>query len=110
MAAVWQRVAEGALRQTQHGTFFKRDRERLEDDPVVAGPISDSFEPLPDMALLWIALATIGRVYSSRRRAPERVVAAPPEFWSGEHILPPAADGRHAMTGGLHEWHEQGRR
>ncbi len=53
LAAAWQRIAEGPIRQTQQGTFFKRDRERLEDDPVLAGPITDALEPLPDMTLLW---------------------------------------------------------
>jgi hypothetical protein len=80
MASVWQRVVEGPLRQTQHGTFFKRDRERLEDDPVVAGPISDAFEPLPDMALLWIELSlAVGLL--AEEPGTDRVVAAPPEFW-----------------------------
>ena len=45
------------LRQTQQGTFYKRDRERLEDDPVLAGPIADALEPLPDMPALWLRSA-----------------------------------------------------
>ena len=42
LAALWQRVDEVPLRQTQQGTLYKRDRERLEDDPVLAGPIADA--------------------------------------------------------------------
>src|SRR5262249_32934974 len=34
LAALWQRIDELPLRQTQQGTLYKRDRERLEDDPV----------------------------------------------------------------------------
>ena len=67
LAAVWQRVDEAPLRQTQQGTLYKRDRERLEDDPVLAGPIADALEPLPDMAA---ALARPGP-----RRRPDRARA-----------------------------------
>ena len=52
-----ERVADAPLRQTQQGTFYKRDRERLEDDPVIAGPIADALEPLPDMPPFWLNLA-----------------------------------------------------
>ncbi len=105
MAAVWQRVAEAPLRQTQHGTFFKRDRERIEDDPVVTGPISDAFEPLPDMALLWIALATsVGML--SEEPGTDRVVAAPPEFWAENAVHLPQMAATRWLS--LHEWHEQG--
>ncbi len=105
MAAVWQRVVEAPLRQTQHGTFFKRDRERIEDDPVVSGPISDAFEPLPDMALLWIALATsVGLLVEEA--GTERVVAAPPEFWAENAVHLPQMVATRWLA--LHEWHEQG--
>ncbi len=105
MAAVWQRVAEGPLRQTQQGTFFKRDRERLEDDPVVAGPISDAFEPLPDMALLWIEMArSVGLL--ADEPGSDRIVAAPPGFWSENALhLPQMVASRWL---GLRTWHEQG--
>lgn len=105
MAAVWQRVTEGPLRQTQHGTFFKRDRERIEDDPVVAGPIADAFEPLPDMALLWIALATsVGLLYEEP--GTDRVVAATAEFWAENAVHLPQMVATRWLS--LHEWHEQG--
>lgn len=68
LAAVWQRVDDAPLRQTQQGILYKRDRDRLEDDPVLAGPIADVLEPLPDMAALWIALcAASGCSWRSRR-------------------------------------------
>jgi hypothetical protein len=105
MASVWQRVVEGPLRQTQHGTFFKRDRERLEDDPVVAGPISDSFEPLPDMALLWIELClSVGLL--AEEPGTDRVVAAPPEFWVDNAVHLPQMVATRWLS--LHNWHESG--
>lgn len=105
MAAVWQRVAEGPLRQTQQGTFFKRDRERVEDDPVVAGPISDTFEPLPDMPLLWITLArAVGLLHDEP--GTDRVVAAPPEFWLDNAFHLPQMTASRWLS--LRSWDERG--
>ena len=106
LAAVWQRVEEGPLRQTQQGTLFKRDRERLEDDPVLAGPIADALEPLPDMVALWLGLAQgVGLLVAEP--SGERIVAARPEFWSENAIHLPqmiairlARLARMARTGG----------
>jgi hypothetical protein len=105
MGAVWQRVVGGPLRQTQHGAFFKRDRERIEDDPVVSGPIADAFEPLPDMALLWITLAmSVGLLHEEP--GTDRVVAASPEFWTENAVHLPQMVATRWLS--LHEWHEQG--
>jgi hypothetical protein len=80
LAALWQRMDEAPLRQTQQGMLYKRDRERVEDDPTLAGPIADALEPLPDMAPLWLSLAlAVG--LAERDTAGERISAAKPEFW-----------------------------
>ncbi|WP_435017570.1 helicase-associated domain-containing protein [Tundrisphaera sp. TA3] len=103
LSAAWQRIEEAPLRQTLQGTFFKRDRERLEDDPVLAGPITDSLEPLPDMAPLWVALARgVGLVVPEPNS--DRLVAARPDFW-GENAfhLPQMVATRWL---GLRQWHE----
>lgn len=105
MAALWQRVADAPLRQTQQGTIYKRDRERLEDDPVLAGPIADALEPLPDMPSLWLALAAgVGIVRGER--GTERVVAAEPVYWSDNayHLAQMVAQRWLSLT----NWHEQG--
>jgi hypothetical protein len=105
MAAVWQRVAESPLRQTLQRTFFKRDRERIEDDPVIAGPISDAFEPLPDMALLWIELArSVGLL--ADEPGTDRIVAAVPDFWAENAVHLPQMVATRWL--GLRNWHEQG--
>ena len=105
VAVVWQRVAEAPLRQTQQGVFFKRDRERLEDDPTLAGPIADALEPLPDMPALWLALAR-GTGLLDADPASDRVTAAPPDFWSDNaYHLPQMIAVRWL---GLWTWHEQG--
>ena len=105
LAAVWQRVEEGPLRQTQQGTLFKRDRERLEDDPVLAGPIADALEPLPDMVALWLGLARgVGLLVAEP--SGERIAAARPEFWSENAIHLPQMIAIRLLA--WREWHEQG--
>jgi len=104
LAAVWQRIEEAPIRQTQQGTFFKRDRERLEDDPVLAGPIADALEPLPDMALLWIALARrVGLVVPED--GSDRLVAARPDFWGENAVHLPQMIATRWLA--LRDWHEQ---
>lgn len=105
LAALWQRVEESALRRTQQGTLYKKDRERIEDDPVLAGPIADSLEPLPDPANLWLALArSVGMVVDET--GSDRTVAAPAEFWADNAVhLPQMLASRWL---GLRTWHEAG--
>ena len=104
LAAVWQRIEEAPIRQTQQGTFFKRDRERLEDDPVLAGSITDALEPLPDMALLWIALArSVGLVVPEA--GSDRLIAAAPDFWGENAVHLPQMIATKWMA--LRDWHEQ---
>ncbi len=104
LAAAWQRIDEGAIRQTQQGTFFKRDRERLEDDLVLAGPIADAIEPLPDMPLLWVAMArSVGLVIAEA--GSDRLVAADAEFWGDNAVHMPQMIATRWLA--LREWHEQ---
>ncbi|WP_435010024.1 helicase-associated domain-containing protein [Tundrisphaera lichenicola] len=104
LAAAWQRIVEGPIRQTQQGTFFKRDRERLEDDPVLAGPITDALEPLPDMTLLWIDLArAVGLVIPEPNS--DRLIAAPPDFWAENAVHLPQMIATRWLS--LRDWHEQ---
>ena len=105
LAVVWQRVGEAPLRQTQQGTLYKRDRDRIEDDPVLAGPIADALEPLPDMPAFWLSLAKgVGLLVSEP--GGERVAAAPTGFWSDNayHLAQMVA----ARWLALRTWHEQG--
>ena len=56
----WPRLAAleiEPLRQTGQGTLYKRDLERIEEDPVLSGAVSDALEPLAAMSLLWLSLA-----------------------------------------------------
>lgn len=105
LAVVWQRVADAPLRQTQQGTLYKRDRDRLEDDPVIAGPIADALEPLPDMPAFWLALARgVGLLESEP--GSERLSAARPAFWSENAFHLPQMIAQRWLS--LRVWHEQG--
>jgi hypothetical protein len=83
--ALWQRAGAEPIRQTQQGTLYKRDRERVIEDPVLAGPIADAMAPLPDLAALWLALANrVGLVVPDALG--QRFMAAAPEFWSDNAV------------------------
>ena len=104
-SVVWQRVAAAPLRQTQLGTFYKRDRERLEDDTALAGPVADALEPIPDMPAFWLTLAR-GVGLLEAEAGSDRVTAAPPEFFAENAFhLPQMLAARWL---GLWTWHEQG--
>jgi hypothetical protein len=109
LAALWQRVAAMPLRQTQQGALYKRDRDRLEDDRVLAGPIADALEPLPDMAALWLELARgVGLVVPDPAGGGDgdRIIAAPPDYWAEHAIHLPQMIATRWL--GLRQWHEQG--
>lgn len=105
LSAVWQRIADAPLRQTQQGTLYKRDRDRLEDDPVLAGPIADAIEPIPDMPAFWLTLARgVGLLESEA--GSERITAAHPSYWADNAIHLPQMIALRWLA--LRNWHEQG--
>ncbi len=59
MAALWQQVLAAPLRRTAQGDFFKRDWERLSQDPLLNAAAAESLVPLPDPGMLTVALAEI---------------------------------------------------
>jgi hypothetical protein len=85
LGALWQRAGAEPIRQTQQGTLYKRDRERVAEDPVLAGPIADAMAPLPDLATLWLVLARrIGLIEPDA--SGQRLMAAAPDFWSDNAV------------------------
>jgi hypothetical protein len=57
LAVLWQQVAASPLRRTQQGGFFKRDFDRLTQDPLLSAPPHERLADLPDVGLLVEALA-----------------------------------------------------
>jgi len=103
LGALWQRVGAEPLRQTQHGTLFKRDRDRLDLDPVLAGPIADALKPLSRLPALWLELAShLGLIEPDP--SGERFLAAPPEFWADNAVHLPQMIATGWM--GLQAWQE----
>jgi hypothetical protein len=85
LGALWQRVGAEPLRQTHHGTLYKRDRDRLALDPVLAAPIADELKPLSHRPALWLELARrIGLI--DPEPGGERLVAAGTDFWSDNAV------------------------
>jgi hypothetical protein len=57
LAVFWQQVAAAPLRRTQQGGFFKRDADRIGQDPLLNGPPADRPAEVPDAGFLVAALA-----------------------------------------------------
>ncbi len=58
LGALWQGATESPYRLTQAGDFYKRDSDRLANDPLLSAPISENQACPPDFALL---IAAMGR-------------------------------------------------
>lgn len=81
LGALWQRACAEPIRQTQQGTLYKRDRDRVAEDTVLSGQVSDAMAALPEPAALWLGLGCrIGVL--ERDESGQRLMAAPPAFWA----------------------------
>src|SRR5207248_1337907 len=56
LAVLWQQVASAPLRLTQQGELFKRDLDRLGQDPLLNAPSAEGLPSPPDAGLLAVAL------------------------------------------------------
>ncbi len=103
LAALWQRVRAEPLRQTQFGALYKRDRDRLEGDPVLAGPSALALAPIVDPAFFTLATAfRIGLVVPDP--SGDQLAAAPFDYWISNAVHLP----RMIASGwlGLEAWRE----
>ena len=98
LGALWQRVGVEPMRQTHQGTLYKRDRDRLTEDPVLACSIADA--PEAARPTFPSSGSQPGPLMSgSLNRDPdsgERLLAAPAEFWT-DNAVHLAADDRHGV-------------
>ena len=105
LGALWQRAGAEPIRQTQQGALYKRDRDRIEEDPVLAGPVADALVSLPDPAALWLARSGIAiGVLGAGRDSGQRLLAAPPGFWSDNAVHLPQMIATGWLS--LRAWHE----
>jgi Helicase conserved C-terminal domain len=103
LGALWQRVGAEPLRQTHHGTLYKRDRDRLTEDPVLACSIADALKPLARLPELWLELAChVGLL--ERDAVGDRLLAASSDFWTENAVHLPQMIATGWM--GLQSWHE----
>ena len=103
LGALWQRVGAEPLRQTHQGTLYKRDRDRLTEDPVLACSIADALKPLARLPELWLELAChVGLI--ERDPAGDRLLAASSEFWTDNAVHLPQMIATGWM--GLQSWQE----
>jgi hypothetical protein len=57
VAVLWQQVSASPLRRTLQGGFFKRDLDRLSEDPLLSAAAPDRIVDIPDPGLLVEAFA-----------------------------------------------------
>jgi hypothetical protein len=62
LAVLWQQAAEAPFRRTQGGGYFKRDQERLAQDPLLTGPPAERLAEVPDPGFLVAEWAVQGGV------------------------------------------------
>jgi hypothetical protein len=103
LGALWQRVGSEPLRQTNQGTLYKRDRDRIGEDPVLLSAVADALKPIARAPELWLDLACrVGLV--ERDSASDRMLAASPEFWAENAVHLPQMIATKWL--GLQSWQE----
>ena len=74
-----------------------------QEDPVLAGPISDAVEPLPELPQLWLVLARrVGLIVYNA--TDERLEAVSAEFWAENALHLPQMTATSWL--GLRQWSE----
>ena len=99
LAALWQLASASPLKRTRLGDLYKRDRQRLDDDPALAGPIADAIREPVDPVSIWLNL---GRAVGLLIDEPEsdRTVAAPASHWAEHGVHLPKMIAARWIAGG----------
>jgi hypothetical protein len=79
LGVLWQQVADGPLRRTQQGGFFKRDADRLGQDALLNAAPHERLADVPDLGYFVEALAEQEGIL--READGEVQVGAIPESW-----------------------------
>jgi hypothetical protein len=82
LAALHQQLVTAPLRRTQSGDFFKRDRERLLEDPLLSRPPADDLAPIPELPLFIVSLAEAEGILELQD-AELRAGSLPPSWGAG---------------------------
>ncbi len=100
MAVLWQQTNATPLRRTQQGDFFKRDLERLGQDPLLSGPPADRLVDVPDLGF-FIAVLAEREAILVETEGEVRAGALPAVWESG---LGPALESLWAQLPRLRAW------
>jgi len=83
LAVLWQSVTAAPLRRTMQGDFFKRDLDRLRQEPLLSAQPPDALAEIPDPGLLSVGLAlAVGILHENPDTAGELIAGPFPEAWS----------------------------
>ncbi len=100
MAVLWQQTTAAPLRRTQQGDFFKRDLDRLGQDPLLNGPPADCLADVPDLGFFTAVLAERAGVLRERD-GEVRVGSLPAEWEAG---LAPSLESLWSQLWRLRAW------
>jgi hypothetical protein len=100
LAVLWQQIGEAPLRRTQQGDFFKRDLDRLDNDPLLKGPSEEGLPLVPDAPYLAVLFASETGMVEEREG--ELVANSLPTWLTQE--LPGALAGLWQSLPRLREW------
>ncbi len=59
LSVLWQQTFAAPLRRTMQGGFFKRDADRIAQDPILNSPPADQIAEVPDLGFLIAAWAEL---------------------------------------------------
>ena len=99
LAALWQLASAAPLKRTRQGDLYKRDRQRLDEDPALAGPIADAIREPIDPIAIWLNLGrAVGLVIDELDS--DRTVAAPASQWAEHGVHLPQMIAARWIAGG----------
>lgn len=100
LSVTWQTMRDTPAKLTQQGAFFKRDHDRLSEDPLINQPAHDFPTELPQMGHLVAALGIhLGLLHY---QDPQVLSGAFPVSW--QHGWKPAITQMIGVLSELHSW------
>ncbi|RUL83792.1 helicase-associated domain-containing protein [Tautonia sociabilis] len=99
LASLWQLADASPFKRTRQGDLYKRDRQRLDEDPALSGPIADVLCPPDDPVSPWLHLSrAVGLLVDEPNS--DRLLAASPDFWSEHGVHLPQMIASRWIAGG----------
>lgn len=89
LGVLWQQLRAAPIRLTQATALFKRDLQRLQEDPLLAAPLPDAPAEVPDLGVLVMGLGMAAGLFVAEH-GELRAGPFPPSWEAG--LLPTIAE------------------